>query len=119
MLWIATKRVFKSGFVSFWRNGFVSLSSILIITLTLFTLGGIVFAGALLNSSLEEIKSKVDVNVYFVPSANEDDILGLQKKLEALSEVASVEYVSREEVLTNFRARHINDEITLQDLDEL
>jgi len=119
MFWISIKRIFKSGFVSFWRNGFVSLSSILIMTLTLFTLGGIVFAGALLNSSLEEIKSKVDINVYFVTGANESDILNLQKKLESLPEVSKVEYVSREDALANFRDRHSNDEITLQALDEL
>jgi len=88
-------------------------------TLTLFTLGGIVFAGALLNSSLEEIKSKVDINVYFVTGANESDILNLQKKLESLPEVSKVEYVSREDALANFRDRHSNDEITLQALDEL
>ncbi|MEK7163132.1 MAG: permease-like cell division protein FtsX [Patescibacteria group bacterium] len=119
MFWTATKRVFKSGFVSFWRNGFVSLSSILIITLTLFTLGGIIFAGALLDYSLREIKAKVDINVYFVPTAGEDEILNLQRKLESLPEVAETEYVSREDALANFRDRHANDEITLQALDEL
>ncbi len=119
MFWTATKRVFRSGFVSFWRNGSVSLSSILIITLTLLTLGGVVFAGALLNYSLDEIKSKVDINVYFVPSAGENDILALKKKLESLPEVAEVKYLSREDALTDFRERHQNDEITLQALDEL
>ncbi|HVT74885.1 MAG TPA: permease-like cell division protein FtsX [Candidatus Paceibacterota bacterium] len=119
MFWINTKRIVKSGFVSFWRNGFVSLSSVLIMTLTLFTLGGIMFAGALLDSSLDQIKAKVDVNVYFVPTAEEDSVLALQKKLEALPEVASVEYVSRDEALENFRTLHANDQITLQALDEL
>lgn len=119
MFWIAIKRVFKSGFVSFWRNGFVSLSSILIITLTLLTLGGIVFSGALLNYSLDQIKSKVDINVYFVSTANESEILGLKKKLEALPQVSNVEYVSRADALANFKQRHTNDEITLQALDEL
>ncbi|HEY0908232.1 MAG TPA: permease-like cell division protein FtsX [Candidatus Paceibacterota bacterium] len=119
MFWINTRRIIKSGFVSFWRNGFVSLSSVLIITLTLFSLGGIVFSGALLNSSLEEVKSKVDVNVYFVPTAKEDDILGLKNKIESLPEVATVEYISREQALANFKERHVNDEITLQALDEL
>jgi cell division transport system permease protein len=119
MFWINTKRIVKSGFVSFWRNGFVSLSSVLIITLTLFALGAIVFAGALLNSSLTEIKSKVDVNVYFVPTAKEEDILSLKNKLESLPEVAKVEYVSSEKALENFKQRHVNDQITLQALDEL
>ncbi len=119
MFWINTKRIIKSGFVSFWRNGFVSLSSVLIITLTLFSLGSIIFAGALLNSSLEEVKSKVDINVYFVPAASEDDILALKNKIESLPEVAVVDYVSREKALANFKERHANDEITLQALDEL
>jgi cell division transport system permease protein len=97
----------------------VSLSSVLIITLTLFSLGGIIFAGALLNSSLDEVKSKVDINVYFVPNAKEDDILALKNKIQSLSEVATVEYVSRDKALANFKERHVNDEITLQALDEL
>ena len=119
MYWTNTKRIVKSGFVYFWRNGFISLSSVLIITLTLFALGGIIFAGAVLNYSLEEVKSKVDVNVYFVPSAKEDDILALQNKLQSLPEVALVEYISSEEALANFKERHVNDEITLQALEEL
>ncbi len=119
MFWINTKRVIRSGFVSFWRNGFVSLSSVLIITLTLFSLGAIVFAGAILNYSLDEIKSKVDVNVYFVSNANEDQILALKNKLEALPEVAKVDYITKEKALLNFKSRHENDQITLQALDEL
>ncbi len=119
MFWTNTKRIIKSGFVYFWRNGFVSLSSVLIITLTLFSLGGIIFAGAVLNYSLEEVKSKVDVNVYFVPTADEDDVLALQNKLQSLPEVAMVEYISSEEALANFKERHVNDEITLQALEEL
>ncbi len=119
MFWTNTRRIIKSGFVSFWRNGFVSLSSVLIITLTLFALGSIVFIGALLNSSLQEVRSKVDVNVYFVPTAKEDEILALKNKVESLPEVAQVEYISSEQALTNFKERHVNDEITLQALEEL
>jgi cell division transport system permease protein len=119
MFWLNTRRIIRSGFVSFWRNGFVSLSSVLIITLTLFSLGSIIFAGALLNSTLQEVKSKVDVNVYFVPTAKEEDVLALKNKLSALPEVAEVEYVSSEQALENFKKRHENDQITLQALDEL
>jgi len=119
MFWLNTKRIIKAGFVGFWRNGSVSLSSVLIMTVTLFALGGIIFAGALLQSSLRQIQDKVDVNVYFVPSASESDITALKSKLEALPEVAVVEYISRDQALANFKERHANDEITLQALDEL
>lgn len=114
-----TRRIIKSGFVNFWRNGFVSIASVLVMTITLFVLGFIVFGSALLTSSLEEIKSRVDVNVYFIGAAAEDDILSVKRQLEAMPEVASVEYVSRDTVLENFKERHANDEITLQALEEL
>lgn len=119
MLWVNLKRIIKSGFVSFWRNSVVSFASILVMTMTLFVLGSILFVGATLDASLEQIRDKVDINVYFVTEAPEEDILSLKRSLESLSEVAMVEYVSREQALERFRTRHEDDELTLQALDEL
>lgn len=114
------KRIARSGFFSFWRNGFVSLSSVLVMIITLFVITGTIFLGAILNASLEEIKNKVDINVYFVRSAPEEDILALQKSLETLPEVKTpVEYMSREDALADFRKKHQDDQFTLQALDEL
>ena len=119
-MWISTKRVIRSGFFNFWRNGFVSLSSILVMVVTLFVIGSTVFSGAILRSTLEQIKDKVDINVYFVRTASEEDILSLKKNLEQLSEVLPpVGYVSREQALEDFKKRHENDQFTLQALDEL
>lgn len=119
MFWTDTKRILRSGFSSFWRNGFVSLASILVMVITLFVVGMVIFTGAMLSSALEEIKAKVDVNVYFVPIASEERVLAVKTALEGLPEVASVEYVSREQALANFRERHEGDELTLQALEEL
>ena len=119
MTWVNLKRIIKSGFVSFWRNNVVSFASILVMTMTLFVLGSILFVSATLDASLNQIRDKVDINVYFVTEAPEEDILALKRSLESLSEVASVEYVSREQALERFRSRHENDQLTLQALDEL
>ncbi len=113
------RRIIRSGFVSFWRNGVVSIASVLVMTVTLFTIGTTIFLGALLHSSLEYIKDKVDVNIYFTTAASEDEIMGLKTSLDVLPEVASTTYVSREEALENFKTRHENDYTTLQALDEL
>jgi cell division transport system permease protein len=86
---------------------------------TLFLIGSIIFSSALLKSSLQVIRDKVDVNVYFTTDASESDILSLKKQVESLPEVSKVEYVSREKALEDFRTRHQNDQITLQALDEL
>lgn len=117
--WVNTKRILKAGFVNFWRNGFVSFASVVVMVITLFVIGFVVFVGAILGSSLEQLRDKVDVNVYFLTDAPEPEILALRANLEALPEVAGVEYISREQALENFRARHENDELTLQALDEL
>ena len=119
MLWTNIKRVVKSGFVNFSRNAFVSLSSILIMTVTLSVIGSLLFLSALLDASLTALKNKVDINVYFVAEAPEEEILSLRRSLEALPEVKEIEYVSREEALARFTARHENDELTLQALQEL
>lgn len=109
----------RAGFFNFWRNGFVSLSSILVMTITLSVIGAIIFMGAILNTSLSEIKSKVGVNVYMVTGANEDETLALKSEIESLPEVYFVTYISKEEALANFKKKHENNEITLQVLSEL
>src|SRR3990167_4871786 len=114
MTWIKIKRVITSGFFNFWRNGFISLSSILVMVVTLFVIGSTIFSGAILQSTLQEIKNKVDINVYLTRTANENDILALKKDLEHLTEVATVNYLSRDEALANFKKRHQNDQFTLQ-----
>jgi len=106
--------------VGFWRNGFVSLASVLIMTVTLFVFGTTIFINALLETSIHEVESRVDINVYFTADAKEEDILALKAKVEALPEIAlPVEYITKETVLENFRKQHENDEVTLQSLAEL
>ncbi len=119
MSWVTTKRIFRAGFLDFWRNGFVSLASILVMTVTLFVVGTTLFAGVILGSTLSELRDKADVNVYFTTDAPEDQILTLQKTLQAMPEVTSVTYVSADDSLAAFRTRHQNDQLTLQALDEL
>ena len=114
-----TKRIFRSGFQNFFRNGFVSISSVLVMTITLFIITSTMVLGGFLNYSLAKVKDKVDVTVYFVTTANETDILAVQKSLEALPEVETVTYTSRDQALANFEQKHQNDSLTLAALDEL
>jgi len=119
MIFIALKRVIRSGLVSFWRNGFISLSAVLVMVVTLFVIGGTIFLSAILQSSLEDLRNKVDVNVYFVTAAPEEDVLAVKSQLERLPEVEAVEYVSREQALEEFKARHADEQLTLQALEEI
>jgi len=82
-------------------------------------ISSLIFVSAILNASLQEIKNKVDINVYFVTTADESDVVAVQETLRTLPEVAEVTYVSREDALEAFKKLHENDQLILQSLDEL
>lgn len=113
------KRMLVSGWKNFARGGAVSAATVLIMTVTLSIIGSLIFLSALLSFTLTTIKNKVDVSVYFVTTASESEILAVKDRLEKLPQVASVTYTSAAEALTAFLARHANDQLTLQALDNL
>src|SRR3989344_3688652 len=118
-LWTTIKRIARYGVVGFVRNGFVSLAAVLIMTITLFVVAGLMISGAALNSVLKQLTDKVDVTIYFLPSATENQVTDMKKKLESLPEVASVAYESSEEALVRYRERHKDNQTQLQALDLL
>ncbi len=115
----ALRRITRAGFVGFWRNAYVSLAAIFVLMVVLFVIGATMFVDQLLSTSLRSLESKVDINVYFVPTAAEEDVAAIRTAVEALPDVASVTYTSREEALADFREKYSNNEITMQALNEL
>lgn len=113
------KRIIRSGYRNFMRSGFTSLASILMMVITLFVITSLIFVKATLTSSLEDIKNKVDVTIYFVPGADETAITNIQSSLTKLPEVKEVTYTSSDEAIAAFKEKHANDYLTLQALDEL
>ena len=119
MFWTKLKRILRTGFFNFWRDSTVSLASVLVMMVTLLVIGLISFSGAILNTTLVELKNKIDINVIFITTAKEEDILNVKHTLESLPEVFLVTYVSREEALVAFKERHSTDQSILSALDEL
>ena len=116
---VNVKRMFRSGLLNFARNGMVSLASVLIMTITLSVVTGIFLFEHVLQATLINVESKVDVSVYFLPGVDDSQILSLKSKVDALPQVASTEYITEKAALDDFRTRHQNDQTTLQALDEL
>jgi cell division transport system permease protein len=119
MAFIHIKRMARTGFLNFSRNGIVSLASVLVMTIALSVLTGILLSEHVFKTTLTTIENKVDVTVYITPGADENTILGLKNQVEALPEVAHVDYTSERQALADFRVRHASDQTTLQALDEL
>lgn len=119
MFLINTKRIIVSGYRNFIRSGFISISSVLIMTVALFVITSLIFVQAALNSSLNDIKEKVDVTVYFVSDTEVSAIENIEEALKNLPEVRDITYTSQDQALVEFKERHSNDYLTLQALDEL
>jgi cell division transport system permease protein len=115
----AFRRVVKAGFVGFWRNAYVSLASIFVLSIALFVIGATMFLNQLLETSLATLQSKVDINVYFTPDAPVEEIERIKAAVEALPDVEAVKYTSSEDALAEYRERNKDNEIALQALDEL
>ena len=118
-MWTGFKRVVRAGFVGFWRNAFVSLAAIFVMTIALFVIGSTMMINQLLDVTLDNIQDKVDINVYFVTTADQKDIDTLQMSLESLPDVEQVVFTSREEALAQFTERHQGDDTIMQGLEEL
>ena len=97
----------------------ISFAAVLVVTITLSVITAIILLQTVLYFSLNSIKDKVDVTIYFTAGANEEKIILLKSSLEKLPEVADVSYTNAEDALKLFRARHENDYPTIAALDEI
>lgn len=109
----------KSGFVRAWRNRMVSVATVGVLILTLFSVSGLLIFNVVTNIVTQELQDKVDISAYFYSDASEDEILGVRQELVRFQEVKSVEYVSREEALAAFKETHKDNEVIQRSLEEL
>lgn len=113
------KRIVKSGFVAFWRNSLVSVSSILVMVVTLLVIGWLVLANAFFQATLAEVEKRVDISVSMKTDASDTDVLALKKSVESLPTVQKVEYRTRDQELTDFIERHKDNSLITQSLEEV
>ena len=112
-------RMAKAGWLSFWRNRWLSSAAISMTSLAILGITSLLLTNVLINSLTANLEDKIDISVYFHLTAEEGEILSVRDKLIKLSEVRSVEYVSTDEALKRFKDRHTDNEVLMQSLDEL
>lgn len=116
VLW---KRVALAGIRGFYRNKTVSLSSIFILTITLSIITSFYLFRAVFDYTLNEVREKVDIRIYFKTDATEQQTNEVKAKLLGLTDVKTVTFTSKEKALEDFRKKHEGDQLTLQALEEL
>lgn len=112
-------RTLKEGFQNFVRNGWLSVATISILTISLYFISLTFMIGITANLLLENVKEKINVSIYFNPSAEESDIFNIKNRLQTFKEIKSVEYISKDQALKEFLEMGNNDPSIQQALDEI
>lgn len=116
---LATTRTIRWGFVHFWRNIWLSLAATGVLLLTLAMLVLLLIVTVVGRASLEAIEKKVDVTVFMSETATDAAILAIKADLEGRPDVAEVHYVTKEQALAAFEARHQANPTITQALREI
>lgn len=93
----STSRVFKYGAISFTRNVWLSVAAALVMTVTLIILFVTVVASAILASTADAMREKIDITIYFKPGTPETVLSEMSNTMSADQNVRSVGVSSSEE----------------------
>jgi cell division transport system permease protein len=113
------KRVIKSGWRDFKRNGGLSLATVFVMVMAIVLVTSLFLLQKSSNYLTTMLSEKVDMAVYFNDEPSVDDISDIQKELLVLSEIKSMQYISKAEALTKFIARHEGEDVIMQSLEEV
>lgn len=112
-------RTIKESLINFWRNGWLSVAAVSVLTLSLFMVGVVFLLGTVTNDTLKNVQNKVNISIYFKSDVSEEKIAESKKDLESFKEINSVEYISKEKALEIFKRDNANEPIILEALDEI
>lgn len=112
-------RTLKEGMINFRRNGWLSLATISILSLSLFIISVAFLISLGANLVVENFENRVNITVSFNPDIAEERILTIQQNLKRFREIELVEYISRDQALTEFLDQSNNDPEIRQAIEEI
>src|SRR3989338_5442537 len=115
----STYRVLKFAGQNIWRNFWLSLITVSMLVLTLFSINLLLILNLVTDRATEFIEQRIEVSVYFKAGTPQARATGAAGYLRGLSQVRDVEVVTPEEALQRFRVRHATDEAILRSLEEI
>lgn len=118
-MFTSLNRIIKFGFQGFWRNIWLSIINITILVLTLFAINFLISFNLLADNAIDLVGDKVDVNLYFKENVSNEKIEEINQKISASDYIETTEFVSAEDSLNDFIAKHESDEYILEAVEEL
>lgn len=104
------------GLSNMFSHGFMSFAAIGITVACLLIMGTFTLVAVNANELLHTLEQENEILAYVDDTYTDAQSKALESKLEALSNVASVTYISKEEAMESFKAQYPDEEV-FQDLD--
>jgi cell division transport system permease protein len=114
MILLSIARILKFALQDFVRNFWVSLVTVIILVLSLFSINFLIAVNHISETAIKTVEDKIDLSLYLNTDAAEEDISALKRELEGAEGVASVEYISKAQALESFQAKN-SDNKSLQE----
>lgn len=108
-LLLSIGRVLKFALQDVMRNIWLSLVTIMILILTLFSVNLLLAVKSISAAAVETIKNKIDISLYLKIDATPQQIVILKSNLESLKSVGRVDYVSQDDALAKFKQSNLGD----------
>lgn len=99
-------RIVKYGISSFMRNAWLSVAATAVMTITLLIIFSSFVAGSVLNTTVGEIKDKVDMSIYLKKGVSQENIEKIRASLSSLKTVKEVNFIDAQKARENFAAKN-------------
>ncbi|HPA25638.1 MAG TPA: permease-like cell division protein FtsX [bacterium] len=119
MFLLSITRVIRFALQNFYRNIWLSLVTVTIIVLTLFSLTSLIVLNSGITQAMSSIKNKIDISIYLKNDTLEKDITPIKEKISNYNEVKEVTLISSNEALEKFKQKHVGDTLIQDALNEL
>ena len=107
----------REGFRSITTHGFMSFATIAIIVACLIIMGSVSLLSLNIDALIKDLENQNEIVVFVDDSlADEDEARELQKNIEAIENISSVEFVSRGDAMDNFMSKY--DDSLMEGIDE-
>lgn len=119
MFMVTIYRIIKFALQNFWRNIWLSIITVTILTLTLLIANTLLTLNVLGTRAIEAVQAKIDVSVSFVPGTSEEMMVNVRGYLQSLPQVKDARYQTADEVLATFKEKNASKPEVLASLEEV
>lgn len=98
----------RFGVQNFWRNIWLSVVTVVILTLNLFLMSLVMGLNVVGDQALTAVREKVNLSVFFVATTSEQQVNTIREELLQKPEVKSIEIITRQQHLEDLKKAYPN-----------